>query len=319
MEQDQFSYMVTVTSPKEYPTEVHIGFINDGDTYICAIPKAGVTTGSWQYDGAAAGQGGDIIPSHIDLTYVAYAEKKFYHVDAALPKDKLLAAFRKGFLVEGKIDDNGHMSMVDGTYDTFSIGLAPGGMVVIWLSGIHHKTEICRLRAKEVFVDKEEFRPTPRIDETQSQFFDTKYNILVPDSIKEEISKRSIPFGKWDNYRERFKYRFVLNPYDDKDIFTHNYYTYYNGESDELLKDELNKKEYMERGIPFECTFIFTLYNTDITFNDTEMLEVFRKLKKSHPDQPMDVIIKPTFEYDDMKVSVKSGKEEIMLTKYKVK
>ena len=91
MTQDQFNYAVTVSAPKEYPCEVHIGYIaDDKKKMITGIPKAGMEAGGWQYDGTIAGMGGNIIPSYINLTYAAYAEKKFYHLEAELPRDKML-------------------------------------------------------------------------------------------------------------------------------------------------------------------------------------------------------------------------------------
>ena len=279
---------------------------------ICGVPKTGLLQAGWQGDGAEGGQGGNEIPYHLSLIYVAYAEKKFYQVDADLPSDKFLKVFRKGY---DRIDHYG--SIVHETYTTLTVGLAPGGVVVVWLSGNNNRVEICRLQAKETFVDKEEFVPVPDPDENQQQFFDSVYE-LVPDSVRTEIAKNGIPYGLWDKYREQYKYRFVLKPYDEKDVFTHNYYLYYNGEADEVLRTELDKKEYMEKGIPYTCNFIFTRYSTEIVFNDQEMLSVFNKLKTKYPDKPIDIAITPTFNYDDMKISVKCEKEEIKLEKCKV-
>ena len=96
--QDNFPYVVTVTAPKEYPVEVHEGWLMDEQKqFICAMPKVGVANTRWLFDGKMAGQGGSKIPYHLNLTYVAYAEKKFYTVDADLPMDKILAEFNKGF------------------------------------------------------------------------------------------------------------------------------------------------------------------------------------------------------------------------------
>lgn len=87
--QVQLHYQVTVSAPEGYPVEVHIGFLSDEKKQlICGVPKTGITQGGWQNDGSAGGQSGSVIPSFIDLTYVAYAEKKFYRVQAALPKAK---------------------------------------------------------------------------------------------------------------------------------------------------------------------------------------------------------------------------------------
>ncbi|POR24713.1 hypothetical protein BWK58_07785 [Flavobacterium columnare] len=314
MAQENFSYGVGVTSPEEYPTEVHMGYLLDQNKeLICGMPRSGTNAGGWEGEGKLGGMGGSSIPYYLNLTYVAYAEKKFYTVEAELPADKILQAFRKGY---DRMERNG--SITHETYDVLTVGAAPGGCIVVWLSGSNNRTEICRLQAKETFVDKNDFLGFVDKTESQQKFLDDLYKITVPDSIKGVIAKRGIPYGLWDQYREKFKYRFLLMSYDQKDKFTHNYYLYYNGEADELLQKVLDKQEYTEKGIPYTCNFIFTKYSTEIVFNDQEMLDVFGKFKMKYPNKPIDLVISPTFMYNDMKISVKCATESIPLTKYKV-
>ncbi|QDP84735.1 DUF2931 family protein [Chryseobacterium sp. SNU WT5] len=318
--QTKFGYSVTVSAPKEYPVEVHEGWLMDEHKkFICAMPKAGVANTGWLYDGKQAGQGGSKIPYHLNLTYVAYAEKKFYTVDADLPTDKILAEFNKGFDVEGDQKVEGKYPLVHDTYDTFTVGAAPGGVVVIWLSGNHNRVEICRLQAKEVFVDRNDFYDNAN-ERTQEGFFDKMFEIQLPEAAQEEIREKGIPFGLWDNYRERFKYRFVLQPYDEKDVILTNDIRYYNGEQRFYLRpNELAKGEYELASIPYSIEPMFTKYHTDVLFDDQEMLSVFKELQSKHPNKPMDIIIIPTFMYTDFKLSVKCEDEIIPLTKYKVK
>ncbi|WP_312399270.1 DUF2931 family protein [Chryseobacterium sp.] len=318
MDRTNFSYSVTVNSPEGYPIEVHEGWLADNKKeFICAMPRAGMQGDGWIYDGTPAGQGGNIMPHHLNLTYVAYAEKKFYNVDADLPTAKILEEFRKGFMVKGYPDNNGVEHIVPGTYDTFTVAAAPGGVIVVFLSAGHHRVEICRLQAKEVFVDANDFYDNPH-ERTQQGFFDELYRITVSDSMKTVIKEKGIPYGLWDKYREKFKYRFVLKPYDGKDKFTFESHEYFNGEANILYPQDLDKNEYMTAAIPYHVNLSFTVYNTEITFNDQEMLKVFGDFKKNDPGKPMDIIIKPTFQYNDMKVSVKCGDKEIPLEKYKV-
>ena len=320
MTQDQFNYAVTVSAPKEYPCEVHIGYIaDDKKKMITGIPKAGMEAGGWQYDGTIAGMGGNIIPSYINLTYAAYAEKKFYHLEAELPRDKMLEAFRKGFLIEGdERDANGKYKLVHSTYSTITVALAPGGMVVIFLGG-SDRIEICRLQAKETFVDVNDFFQNAD-NENNQQFFESMFKIAVPDSIQKQIQEEGIPFGLYDKYRKKYQYRFVFKPYDEKDVIETEVDRYYNGEITGFLQPEENaKEEYKNHGIPYNVCFYFTKYNTEIVFDDQEMLSVFDSLQKKYPSKPMDIIVKPTFEYTDFKLSVKCENEEIPLTKYKVK
>lgn len=310
----QVNYAVTVNAPKGYPVEVHIGYLLDGNKkLICGMPKVGTEQSGWEYEGTKGGQGGGVIPHHLNLTYVAYAEKKFYEVDAPLPADKIEAAFKKGYDHEERNGDIIHQ-----TYDYLTVGAAPGGVIVVWLGGDHNRTEICRLQAKEVVVSPDDFYRNPQEYNSQ-QFFEAKYNSKVSDSIKTEIAQKGIPYGRWDRYRERFKYRFVMQAYDEKDHFTLNYYTYFNGERDELLQKELDKQAYYEKAAPYKCTFLFTKYSTEVIFNAQEMLEVFGMFKTKYPGKPMDIIVKPTFNYDSMKLFVQCEAETIPLTKYKVR
>ncbi len=319
MTEDNFSYSVTVNAPEGYPVEVHEGWLmDDKKQFICAMPKAGKEGDGWIYDGSKAGQGGRTIPYHLNLTYVAYAEKKFYNVDADLPAGKILEEFKKGFSIEGRPDENKVRHIEHGTYDIFTIGAAPGGVVVVWLSAGHHRIEICRLQAKETFVDRNDFYDNPH-ERTQKDFFDKMFEIQVPDTAQESIKEKGIPYGLWDRYREKFKYRFVLKPYDGKDRFTFQAHDYYNGEVNLFYQQDLDKNEYISAAIPYNVNLSFTEYNTSITFDDQEMMKVFGDFKKSDPGKPLDIIIKPTFEYQDIKVSVKCGDKEVPLEKYKVK
>ncbi|WP_444626639.1 DUF2931 family protein [Flavobacterium columnare] len=323
MIQENFSYGVGVTSPKEYPTEVHIGYLLDQNKkLICGMPRSGTNGGGWTYKGKQGGMGGSSIPYYLNLTYVAYAEKKFYKVEAALPADKILAEFKKGFLIESNqkeiIDGEERYKMEPSTYDVLTVGAAPGGCIVVWLSGNHHRTEICRLQAKETFVDKNDFLGFVDKTESQQKFLDDLYKITVPDSIKAEITQKGIPYGLWDQYREKYKYRFVLKSYDEKDFLTGYYVINYNGESNFVPYNPQEVAQYRKTSIPYNANLYFKKYFTEIIFNDREMLQVFDKLKKKYPETPIDIIIKPTFMYDDMKISVKCTTEEIPLTKYKV-
>ena len=229
-----------------------------------------------------------------------------------LPHDKILALFRKGY---DRVD--GSDKIVHENYTKLTVGMAPGGMVVLWLSGLHNRVEICRLQAKETFVDVNSFYDNPH-ERTQQGFFDELYKIAVPDSIKSEISKSGLPIKKYENYRERFQYRFVLNPYDDKDYITYENTLYFNGEEEEILGDAIIKNDYKKRGIPYKSILLFTLYNTTIIFDDDEILKVFNTLQSKHINKPIDIILTPTFMFKDIKLSVRCENDEIPLIKSKI-
>ena len=314
MEQEQFNYAVTFSAPEVYPAEVHYGYLtNDKKEMVAGVPKAGSVEGGWQYDGTKAGQGGNEIPTHLNVTYVSYVDKKFYQADVNLPKEKMLQLFRQGFEVKALKDTNGNRLWNKSTYNVLNIGAAPGGVVVVWLSGNHHRTEIGRYQAKEVFVDVNDFYDNPHA-RTQKGFFDELYKIMIPEETKAKIDKEGVPYGLWDKYREKYKYRFVLQSYHEEDYIKQVFRINYNGES-EYLKAKEDVEKYKEDSVPYDVIFFFTKYNVELKFDDTELLNAFETLKKEYPNEPIDFVIKPDFMYKSYKAYVKCKDKTIELTK----
>ncbi|MEJ5053403.1 DUF2931 family protein [Sphingobacterium sp. MYb382] len=316
MDKEQVSYSTTFSAPREYPAEVYYGyFANKEKTKIVSgVSKAGMANDSWQYDGAKAGQGGSSIPAHLHLVYVAYAEKKFYEVDAALPSDKISALFQEGFFIEGEIDTDGNYPWVPASYNVLTVGAAPGGVVVVWLSGNHHRREVCRLQAKEVEIDKNKFLPYPDLKESQQDFFESLFKITVPKPVQLAIEEKGIPYGLWDKYRLKYRYRFVLDSYKEDDYLVQIYRINYNGER-EYLKDSTEVGQYKNDAIPYNVTFSFYKNNTEITFDDTELMKVFSELKRQYPNDPIDVVIRPKFRYKDFEIFVQCRDKRIQLKK----
>ncbi|MGY0039406.1 DUF2931 family protein [Pedobacter sp. NJ-S-72] len=127
----EFPYSMSVTAPKEYPLEVHLGYLsNNAKGFITLIPKAGIEDNGWTRGGSDGGLRANAIPSHLDLTWISYAEKKFWKVDVDLPAEKILDLFRKGYT-----DLDGKWNHMPATYDEMVFGVAPGGVVVVCATG----------------------------------------------------------------------------------------------------------------------------------------------------------------------------------------
>ena len=314
-EQTTFPYLITVTAPQEYPVEVHLGYLSDGDDFISAIPKSGAEFQGWIATGANAGVGASHIPSFLELTWVSYAEKKFWKVATPLPKEKMLALFREGYMGQGiKPTD----PLVHKTYDELVIGLAPGGVVAVWLDDGTRRVEVGRYQADTVWVDKDKFRPIPKEDETEAQFFETFYDIHVPEATKEQLQKEGIPYGLWDRYRKKYNWRFNTVFYKP-DFDQRQYIRYLNGESNVFFKDALAKKLVSLQAVPYSGGLVFSVKNADAYFDEKETMAAFEELTKDNPQEPLEIVGKVGFMYKDMTFSVKSKDKEIPLRKVRVK
>jgi hypothetical protein len=308
-DKDNFSWSATITNPDGYYVEIHEGYIADDKQMIAPFVNLGTITQSWGYDGSGI-SGGNKIPTHFSLTWLGYADKKFWKVEGKLPSDTLLNLFKTGYLHTDELDVRSKI-----TYKHITFGLAPGGMVVVWLSGRDERVEIGVYQAEETFVDNNKFWRNPE-NMNQKQFLDLYYSYISPET-KAEIKAHGLPVGKWEKYRKKYNYCFKSQIY--KPTVTEEFYRrlkYYNGEEEILKEGELDL--YRKKAIPYKVSFYYKdngIKGGQIIFNDQEMMRVFETLSKKYPNEPIDIIAKVGFEYRSMTFTVVCGKESIKLEK----
>jgi hypothetical protein len=311
--QEKFSWYLTITAPEDYPVQVHKGgYLATDKDFITGIANVGVQSMGWRKDEMGGVGGGSVIPTKLSLTWVSYAEKKFWKIDTALPADTMLALFRKGFMFT---DRTGVTSRV--TYQGITIGLAPGGVVVLWLVAPFQRTEVGRFQAKETFVSAAEFMgPQGRDYATQQEFYDWWYNHLVSKEVQERIKAQGIPFGLWDAYRVHYHYRFRIQFYMDDKEKPERDITYLNGEREIFEGDEISM--FRSRPLPWRAEFFFNAKWADAEFNDEEIMTAFKELTKTNKNEQIEIVGKVGFMYNDMSFTVKNGTKEILLKQVKV-
>jgi hypothetical protein len=317
-EKTNFIYEIEVGAPKEFPCEVHLGMLSKNDTFITAIPNAGIAMGGWGV-GSGTGLKAAIIPNHLELTWISYAEKKFWKIDTALPEEKMLDLFQKGYDLINRKNEEEHL-----TYNALTIGLAPGGVVVVWLDGIY-RVEVGRFQATEAYVNKLDFEPVKDPDESQEQFFERRYKVVVSESSKEQIKKEGIPFGLWDNYRQKYNWRYTTISYKAyaPEEVTFEGTDYINGEFamfDDAKQRVALIKEFSLKPLPWRTDFSYiNNYSSFVKFDKPEIMLAFKTIAQKNPNQPIEIVINVGFEYRGLTFKVKCGKDEIQLEKVEVK
>jgi hypothetical protein len=308
---NDFSWGTSVTSIKDYPIEIHKGYLATDDKFITALHSAGTEDSGWDVDGQGIG-GGNTIPTILSLTWVSFAEKKFWNIEVTIDQttqNKFLALFREGFYNR----NSATKSPEHETYNHITIAVAPGGIVVLFITGIAHRVEIARYQAKETFVDVNAFYDNPDGD-NQQEFQDWWYKNSVPKYLQEKIAKSGIPFGIWDMYREKYNWYFQTSFYKE-DTITNLSVTYINGEEDYFNEEELSKNIFSESALPKYIRFYFKIYNGEATFDEDEIVAAFKKMKKIHPDKNIEIEVRPAFMYKTTSFTVKCEGDEILLEK----
>lgn len=305
-----FGWGTSVTSIKDYPIEVHEGYLATQEKFITSLHSTGIEDSGWNVDGQGLG-GGKIVPAMLSLTWVSYTEKKFWKIETTIDQttqNKILASFREGFYNW----DNVKKEPKHDTYNHITIGVAPGGVVVLFITGAAHRQEVARYLAKETFVDVNKFVPVPGAFKDLETFYDIFYNGSVPKYLQEKIARSGIPYGIWDIYREKYSWRFQPFFYKE-DILTDIYVGYINGEADYFNNDELSKKKFNNAALPLNIRFYFKIYNGEAKFDEDEIVAAFKKMKKNHPDKNIEIEIRPAFMYKTTTFTVKCDGEEILL------
>ena len=141
----------------------------------------------------------ETLPKDIDMVWLSYKEDCFYRLKTAIDYEKIAKLFREGF---DERFSNGKMNHT--TYNTVVVGIAPGGVVVLWVgSGYFPIKEIGRYQAEKI-----ELREPEGLDNHQKLIFDKEYakrlltnNTIIPEDFREANKNKPIPFGLWDSYR----------------------------------------------------------------------------------------------------------------------
>lgn len=311
-----FNWGASVTSVKDYPIEVHTGYLATQGQFITTLRNAGIEDSGWYVDGQGFG-GGNIIPSMLSLTWVSYAEKKFWQIDTNIDEatqKKLLAFFREGFYNWDGVKKGPAYE----TYNHITIAVAPGGVVVLFITGKAHRREVARYQAKETFVDINKFLPVPGAFKDLETFYDIFYKGSVPKYLQEKIAKSGIPYGIWDTYREKYTWRFQSFFYKD-DLLKNLYVTYVNGEKDYRNEDELNKKLFSYSALPLNTSFYFKIYNGEVKFDEEEIITAFKQMKKNHAGKKIEIELRPAFMYKTVSFTVRCEGEDIPLERTMVK
>ena len=139
-----------VCAPKLYPVEVYRGDFYTENDWL-PIPNGGIVNAGWGDNGMNMGEG-SIIPDGFEITYFSYLENKFYTGKFALPKQRIRELFEKGLI--------GYRTKKYVTYDAMIVGMAPGGVLVVWMMSRDNQIEIGRYQASETELEWNIFAPT---------------------------------------------------------------------------------------------------------------------------------------------------------------
>ena len=310
----KFEWRPTANAPKNYPAEIISGNFYLEDSTSIYIPSGHALISGWGNTGARHIVGEDFkaIPNKFDIKWVSYLEQKFYGGTFKLPKDKILNIFEEGFI---------GLSGEKETFTNIVLGLAPGGVIVIWLNG-NKSVEIGRFNAKEIEVTKEEFIPNAVL--SVKEFVQESREDFIKEDIKGALDPDNIPFGLWNNYSTNtYNYKTIFS-LKSKGSFSDIYLHYINGENFFTVANNPELKEYKLSALPLRTAIYWedenkNVYGSKLDFNEDEVKKAFEAINNTSENKKIDLVFEVDKYNGNIEILLKSDTDSYKLEKTKIK
>jgi hypothetical protein len=302
-------YASGICAPKLYPVEVYRGDFYTKDDWL-PLPNGGRVEDGWGDNGMNMSRS-DIIPTNFRITYFSYMENKFYKGDFALPADRIRTLFKEGMI--------NYLSKKYDTYDAMIVGMAPGGVLVVWMQSVDKQVEIGRYQATETDFDWGLFKSNNGYsrEEILKRTMDSRPEALA------NFKKNGLMLGLWDTYRIKYswhpKFEFPIGCVSETIRLK-----MYNGEYELLWGDELKENTFKKRAITYKAHTLWIdetgqKFGAHIDFDEAEIFEAYKLIYRDDKEQDAELVIKYNDTRTSLEIYLRSKSEEIELEKTKVK
>ena len=324
--QPEYEWGVAVNTPIGYPIRFYAARV--GSTPIISELYSITEEPDWGNAFGYESTSMDKLPKNVDMVWLSYKEDCFYRLKTAIDYEKVAKLFKEGF---DERFSNGKMNHT--TYNTVVVGIAPGGVVVLWVGkGYFPIKEIGRYQAEKIAL-----REPEGLDNHQKLIFDKEYakrlltnNTIIPEDFREANKNKPIPFGLWDSYRDN-QYQWYPTFEIPNGKMGDVHYQYWNGEGSfffftdfivlEGQKDVFAPQELYQniRKLPLFKEIRFTYkaedgikYGGVLQFDWEGTLEAYKKVFEKHSDEVkahLDIRINRINSYLTVRLMGDNGKE----------
>jgi hypothetical protein len=320
MEQ-RFDWSPGVGAANFYPMELYRCSYSypNGEGVAPASPS--LDHGNWGEENGSSvvGQRMKPIPVALDIAWLSYTENKFYKGHFNLPYDKILQLFKQGYK-DLLLQDSGGLALQQMEYNSIIAGLAPGGVVVVWVSGGPFTVEAARFQAVETKIKMEDFAPGAFTNDRATY---VKRMMKDDKEVHRYLAKNGIRFGLWDKYRERFNQRPVVKFNGDVNLAINSIdLGYFNGEREKVYGEKWFKNNFKPRARTKEMRVEWTgtsaggktHYILDVKFDEEEMFKAYEEAYADNTNQPGELITEIDRANDQYKIYLRVGNKNVALT-----
>jgi hypothetical protein len=318
-----FKWEEGLNAPQGYPIEVYRGGLELATGFV-GLSGLGTTTGftGWGNDSNGMSSGIKSLPKRINCIWLSYAEDCMYEINCDVDYEKIVQLFNEGYI--SGIRKRGKQMT---TYNKIMVGFAPGGVVVLWVSGGDKKVEIGSYLGKKTTVSPQEIA---LLDSHEQLLFDPKMRKhvmenprVVPPEVQAINKNKPIPFGLWDTYREKYSWKPIFSLPDNGKMYDDFRIEMANGEVETLRYEEFIKNDFKERAIPKRFSFGWwdkngQGYGGSVLFDEKEISNAYALFFKEENSKQIELEIKVNMSNTFFTIKLKSTSKEIALTNNKI-
>ena len=323
--QPEYKWGVAVNTPIGYPIRFYAGRVGGmsiiGELYsITEEPDWGCAMG---YESRSMEE----LPQNVDMVWLSYKEDCFYRLKTAIDYEKVEKLFREGY------KERFPNGVDQSTYNTVVVGIAPGGVVVLWVGNGYKKiTEIGRYQA-----DKIDLKEPPGLDSHQRLIFSKEdreetlnSDLAIPKAVREANKNKPIPFGLWDSYRNHQYQWFPVYEIPNGKIGDVDY-RYWNGEAGTTLYTDfasyMGKEDFFYLEEPIQKRSLFKelviwykaengeKYLAEVSFDWEAVVAAYQKVFREEADKVtahLDIRINRDNDYLTFQLIGDNGKQTIL-------
>ena len=312
--EQKYDWSATLSAPEEYPVQAYAGAII-AEGYQQSLAGFGDADDGWGNASGYVVMGPDTknLPDRLQVSWHSFVDQKNYEGAWELPKDAIAQLFAEGFI--------DHTTKKKRTYTTFVIGLAPNGLVVVWLSGDGNQVEVAHFKAQETLVDID------HVSDDNRPVFSKKYNDVVLSQLNDEFNTfERIRLGEYpspdlyEQFRQRYLWRPVVALPEDYQLDSFVLHTY-NGEVEITSSDNQDRLfDYQKRGLL--KGFFFSWRDVDNVkvatcwLEDFDQAEVMRAYANFSPSDNVDLIVTGVGS-PAISLALRGGDKEIEINTFK--
>lgn len=292
-------FLVSGNAPTLYPVETFFGLVYCSDDDAVEIPYQYPLQGEWgrPLSNVFEEPKNHDIPKKLDLVYLSIVEEKFYSFEGFIP----LESFKIGWEAIQK-------GVCDGNMPYVVVGLAPYGLVSLWIVSEDKSTLVFVSHAVETIVPMSEFYPTSpniKLKDICNRYLNRNTK------AKQNLETNGLPpRDLFDNYMKQFTYRYLplYEPWDEKEEKWQPYTeeeqetkpeldyieeSLYDGTHDKLHDGGL--LNYHKAGKPKKLAVKWHVKKAEFTayfwFDDESIRAIYDRFYGAHPETQTDFII----------------------------